>query len=88
MPIARAQDVYRSHPCRLFDATAPRLLAISDLHVGYPENREITENLRPESAGDWLLVAGDVGELIADITWALRHADAAVCQGRVGAGQP
>ena len=53
-------------------ATAPKLLAISDLHVGFPENREITEKLRPGSAGDWLVVAGDVGEQIADIAWALR----------------
>lgn len=52
--------------------TAPRLLAISDLHVAYPENREITESLRPGSAGDWLLLAGDVGEFLADIEWALR----------------
>lgn len=52
-------------------ATAPRLLAISDLHVGYPENREIVGNLRPESEADWLLVAGDVGEFFADIEWAL-----------------
>jgi 3',5'-cyclic AMP phosphodiesterase CpdA len=53
-------------------ATAPKLLAISDLHVGYAENRKITEALGPQSAGDWLVVAGDVGERIADITWALR----------------
>jgi predicted phosphodiesterase len=52
-------------------AKAPRLLAISDLHVGYPENREIVEKLRPESDADWLLVAGDVGEFFADIEWAL-----------------
>jgi predicted phosphodiesterase len=52
-------------------ATAPKLLAISDLHVGYPENREIVERLRPESEADWLLVAGDVGEFFADIEWAL-----------------
>ena len=51
---------------------APNLLAISDLHVGYPENRDITDRLRPASSGDWLLVAGDVGERAADITWALR----------------
>jgi hypothetical protein len=41
---------------------AGRLLAISDLHVGYPENREIVAGLRPSSDEDWLLVAGDVGE--------------------------
>jgi 3',5'-cyclic AMP phosphodiesterase CpdA len=48
-----------------------KLLAISDLHVAYPENREIVESLRPQAAGDWLLVAGDVGEQLADIEWAL-----------------
>jgi 3',5'-cyclic AMP phosphodiesterase CpdA len=48
-----------------------RLLAVSDLHVGYPENREIVAGLRPESPADWLLVAGDVGEFAADIEWAL-----------------
>jgi 3',5'-cyclic AMP phosphodiesterase CpdA len=50
----------------------PRLLALSDLHVAFPENRKIVEDLRPASAGDWLLLAGDVGELFADIEWALR----------------
>jgi 3',5'-cyclic AMP phosphodiesterase CpdA len=53
-------------------AAPPRLLAVSDLHVGYPENREIVEGLRPGSERDWLIVAGDVGELMADIEWALR----------------
>lgn len=52
-------------------AVPPRLLALSDLHVGYPENRAIIEALRPGSAGDWLIVAGDVGELSADIKWTL-----------------
>ncbi|MEO3808439.1 metallophosphoesterase [Sphaerisporangium sp. B11E5] len=47
-------------------------MAISDLHVAYPENREIVQQLRPESEDDWLLVAGDVGEFFADIEWALR----------------
>jgi 3',5'-cyclic AMP phosphodiesterase CpdA len=50
----------------------PRLLAVSDLHVHYPENREFTAGLMPESAQDWLLVTGDVGEMTADIEWALR----------------
>ena len=48
-----------------------RLLALSDLHVGYPENRELIENLRPGAEGDWLILAGDVGEIFADIKWAL-----------------
>jgi 3',5'-cyclic AMP phosphodiesterase CpdA len=50
----------------------PRLLAISDLHVGHPENKQLLAGLRPESAADWLIVAGDVGEFMADIEWALR----------------
>jgi 3',5'-cyclic AMP phosphodiesterase CpdA len=53
-------------------ARAPGLVALSDLHVAFPENRKIIEDLRPDGAGDWLLVAGDVGELFADIEWALR----------------
>ena len=52
-------------------AAPPRLLALSDLHVGYPENRAVVADLRPGSAGDWLIVAGDVGELLADVEWAL-----------------
>lgn len=48
------------------------LLAISDLHIGYRENRRIVEELRPASASDWLLVAGDVSEKVADVEWALR----------------
>jgi 3',5'-cyclic AMP phosphodiesterase CpdA len=48
-----------------------KLLAISDLHVAYSENREIVERLRPESDGDWLLVAGDVAERADDVEWAL-----------------
>ncbi|MCX4547607.1 metallophosphoesterase [Streptomyces sp. NBC_01387] len=47
------------------------LLAISDLHVAYAENRSIVEELRPASDDDWLIVAGDVGEMSEDITWAL-----------------
>ncbi len=41
----------------------PRLVALSDLHVAFPENRKIVEDLRPGSDEDWLLLAGDVGEL-------------------------
>ncbi|MBG0829066.1 metallophosphoesterase [Planomonospora sp. ID67723] len=46
-------------------------MAISDLHVGFPENRSLVETLRPETAEDWLVVAGDVGERIADVEWTL-----------------
>ncbi len=47
--------------------TGGSLLAVSDLHVSYPENRAYVEQLRPSSAADWLLVAGDVSERIADL---------------------
>ena len=50
---------------------AGRLLAISDLHIGYPENREFAASLRPEHPDDWLIVAGDVGEVFADVGYVL-----------------
>jgi 3',5'-cyclic AMP phosphodiesterase CpdA len=49
-----------------------KLFAVSDLHVAYPENRQIVADMWPESPADWLVVAGDVGEVSADIEWALR----------------
>jgi 3',5'-cyclic AMP phosphodiesterase CpdA len=49
-----------------------KLLATSDLHVAYPENRRLVEELKPTSDEDWLLVAGDVGELVTDVEWVLR----------------
>ncbi|WP_416971348.1 metallophosphoesterase family protein [Streptomyces sp. 4F14] len=51
---------------------AGRLLAISDLHIGYPENRALVEELQPDTPDDWLLVAGDVSENVADIRWTLK----------------
>jgi 3',5'-cyclic AMP phosphodiesterase CpdA len=48
-----------------------RLLAVSDLHVRYPDNRAVVEGLRPTSDGDWLIVAGDVAEQVGDVEWAL-----------------
>ena len=47
------------------------LWAISDLHVGYAENRAIVDRLRPDSPDDWLIVAGDVAEHVADVEWTL-----------------
>jgi 3',5'-cyclic AMP phosphodiesterase CpdA len=49
-----------------------KLYAISDLHVAYPENRALVDALRPESADDWLLVAGDVADTFAEVGWALK----------------
>jgi 3',5'-cyclic AMP phosphodiesterase CpdA len=51
--------------------SAPRLWATSDLHVAYPENRRRIADLRPSVPGDWLIVAGDVAEMAADVEWAL-----------------
>ncbi|MCZ4118890.1 metallophosphoesterase family protein [Streptomyces sp. H39-S7] len=48
-----------------------KLWGISDLHVAFAENRKIVEGLRPASDADWLIVAGDVGELTDGIEWAL-----------------
>jgi 3',5'-cyclic AMP phosphodiesterase CpdA len=48
-----------------------RLLAISDLHVAYPQNRELVASLGTDSPADWLIVAGDVAERVADVAWAL-----------------
>jgi 3',5'-cyclic AMP phosphodiesterase CpdA len=47
------------------------LFAVSDLHVSYAENRRIVDGLHPESDDDWLIVAGDVGEIFRDIEKAL-----------------
>jgi 3',5'-cyclic AMP phosphodiesterase CpdA len=48
-------------------STRASLLAVSDLHISYRENREVVERIRPGSADDWLIVAGDVGELFEDV---------------------
>ncbi|MBZ4015083.1 metallophosphoesterase family protein, partial [Streptomyces purpurogeneiscleroticus] len=55
------------------DRAGGAVVAVSDLHVRYKENRDIVERLEPASADDWLLVAGDLGEYVADIRWALER---------------
>jgi 3',5'-cyclic AMP phosphodiesterase CpdA len=50
----------------------PSLLATSDLHVSHDGNREVVERIRPLADGDWLIVAGDVADRVADIEWTLR----------------
>lgn len=52
-------------------STPGELLAVSDLHVAMAENKDIARNLRPRTEHDWLIVAGDVGELSDEISWAL-----------------
>lgn len=48
-----------------------RLLATSDLHVNYAENRALVDALRPQADTDWLIVAGDIGDRSEDIEWTL-----------------
>jgi 3',5'-cyclic AMP phosphodiesterase CpdA len=43
-----------------------RVLAISDLHIGYAANRRGLADL-PDSPDDWLILAGDVGERIEQL---------------------
>jgi 3',5'-cyclic AMP phosphodiesterase CpdA len=49
-----------------------KLLAIGDLHVEHPENRQAVSLIEPESDADWLIVCGDVADKPADVEWALR----------------
>jgi hypothetical protein len=47
------------------------LWAISDLHVGYDENRRAVEAL-PAHPDDWLILGGDTGETPAHLDFVLR----------------
>jgi 3',5'-cyclic AMP phosphodiesterase CpdA len=49
---------------------AKRLLAISDLHLGHGDNRTALAEL-PTHRGDWLIIAGDVGETKEDLRSAI-----------------
>ena len=51
--------------------SAPRLWAISDLHVGHEENRRAVEAL-PSYPDDWLIIAGDTGETPAHLDFVLK----------------
>jgi 3',5'-cyclic AMP phosphodiesterase CpdA len=48
-----------------------KLYAISDLHVGYRENRAAVERL-PVRPDDWLILAGDIADTVDQLDWALR----------------
>jgi 3',5'-cyclic AMP phosphodiesterase CpdA len=50
---------------------SPKLWAISDLHVGYDENRRAVQAL-PSYPDDWLIIAGDTGETPAHLDFVLR----------------
>ena len=47
------------------------LWAISDLHVGYEENRRAVQEV-PPFPDDWLIIAGDTGEAPAHLDFVLR----------------
>lgn len=59
------------------EATAGRLWAISDLHLSRKENREAVEafvgNPSRDFSKDWLIIAGDVGERVEHLTFALER---------------
>lgn len=48
-----------------------KLWAISDLHVGYEDNRRAVQAL-PSYPDDWLIIAGDTGETPAHLEFVLR----------------
>jgi 3',5'-cyclic AMP phosphodiesterase CpdA len=48
-----------------------KLWAISDLHVGFEENRRAVQDL-PAHPDDWLIIAGDTGETPAHLDFVLR----------------
>jgi hypothetical protein len=48
-----------------------KLWAISDLHVGYEDNRRAVQAL-PSYPDDWLIIAGDTGETRAHLDFVLR----------------
>jgi 3',5'-cyclic AMP phosphodiesterase CpdA len=49
-----------------------KLLAISDLHLGHQPNRDALARMAARP-GDWLIVAGDLGERPAHLQLALEH---------------
>ncbi|WP_438803318.1 metallophosphoesterase family protein [Frankia gtarii] len=65
MPV-RAGRLFNVSPA---ESPAPpgRLMAVSDIHVGYSENRLIVEGIEPGSPEDWLILAGDVAEVASEI---------------------
>lgn len=67
----RAQLRSGARPTTIGRRREGSLLAISDLHVTTPENCRVVEGLRPQSAADWLIVAGDVSEDVTDFAWTL-----------------
>jgi len=56
------------------DTAEGYLLAVSDLHVSYAENRAVVDDLiHPITEDDWLIVAGDIAETVSSVTWGLER---------------
>lgn len=51
----------------------PTLRAVSDLHIGHRGNADVLDALHPGDPGDWLIVAGDVGERVDHVVGALER---------------
>jgi 3',5'-cyclic AMP phosphodiesterase CpdA len=47
-----------------------KLFAISDVHVEHAVNRQALEALEPQP-DDWLILAGDISDSVAGLTWTL-----------------
>ena len=47
-----------------------KLLAISDLHVGYAANLEALQRITPRP-DDWLILAGDLGETVEQVRYVI-----------------
>ncbi|GAA5056116.1 metallophosphoesterase [Nocardia callitridis] len=62
----------RGPSCAKVERVIPKLMAVSDIHVGHQGNRPVVEQIVPDSPEDWLIVAGDVSEKTDDIRWALK----------------
>ncbi len=67
--------------------TSPRLLAISDLHLGHRENRAALDGIG-DYPDDWLIVAGDIGERPEHLALALDALTPTVCARHLDTGQP
>ena len=67
----RAVETDSHDPTAIPEMENARVWAVSDLHVAHPDNKAIVERLRPAHQDDWLLVAGDVGEMFEDVAAAL-----------------
>lgn len=65
-PSREAQDAAAADRAEA-DVTKPCVRAVGDLHATSRDNRDVVAALQPAHRQDWLIVAGDVAERLADI---------------------